>query len=253
MPLSVPQSVNFTDPLNAVSIDTYNDPRDGRRIIPIELAWQTALAKNLSSFSINLQNNATLEFSKISGLVVDNSLCGTDLDLIFPDIAVTITIPAYSPYNVLPVFSNQEQFWIKARGAINGDITYIGVLNFAPDPIAVPITIQQKNAVVASANIVNGNTQLVAAGVNGTLQALNVNVNSLTPPANFTASIQIKDGTGALIWSGNVSNTTTGNVVAELVSINGLNIRFVNGLIITIGGAAAASGQFNVNAGYITP
>lgn len=255
MPLTVPQSVNFSDPLTAVPIGTYEEPRDGRRMIPVELAWQVALAKNLTSFNINLQNNATLEFSKVSGLVVDNSNCGSDIDIIFPDIAVTITIPAYSPYDVLPVFSNQQQFWVKARGAINGDLTYIGVLNFAPEPVAVPITQQQKAAALSNANIVNGTTTIVAAPTNGTLQGLNVNFAVQTPAAAFNAQLVVKDGNNSIIWEGNVAAAAASTGTnGELISINGLNVRFQGGLFLTISGApAGALGTVTVNSYYITP
>lgn len=254
MPPITPPTMNFTDPLPAFPIDTYNEPREGKKCIPLEITWANVLATGKSAIQFNFQNNTTLEVSKISGLVVDNSQCGSDLDFIFPDNPVTITIPAYAPYTVLDVHSNQQQFAVKARGAISGDITFIQLLNFAPPPVAVPITVQQKTAAIANASIINGGpTPIVAAGVNGTLQGLNVSFATVTPPANFNANIVIKDGNNNIIWAGNAVGITTGANGAELISINGLNVRFQNGLTVTITGAAAASGTYSINAYYITP
>jgi hypothetical protein len=254
MPLIVPPSLPFNDPLAYVPLDTYKEPNEGRKSVPIDLLWSNAINKSVTAFAINLQNNATLEISKISGLVVDNSLCGSDIDFIFPDSSTTITIPAYAPYTVLAIHSNQRQFTVKARAPINGDETFMQVLNFAPPPVAVPITVQQKTAASGSINITGaGNTQIVAAGINGTLQGLNVSFANPKPAGAFNAAFTLQDGAGVILWKGNLAlDATSPGLSGELVSINGLNARFINGLVLTQGGVGS-NGTLDINVYYIIP
>ena len=251
----IPASMNLPDNLVAVPSQMFNEPREGRKSITQLIDWAIPLAANKSAIFTNLQNNATLEFSQICGLIVDNSECGADLDFIFPDTEVTISIPAYAPFTVLDVPTNQTQFYVVANGAIAGDKTRYSILNYAPPPVAVPVTQQQNIAKLANQALDGATTvALLAAGTNGTLEALNVNVACPLPSVSFNDRLALADGTGKIIWAGNVAaqNTSTGFTVS-LCDLVGLHVRFENGLNIIQAGGFAPGATFNVNAYYRTP
>ena len=140
--LTVPPSKNYQSPLVAVRSIVGRDPPEGPMQIPIEIDWTTMGAQQGSTTTwatyINLQNLTTQAFSQVCGLKVDNSQCGSDVQIIFTDTQEIITIPAYEPLAVFPVFTAATQFYAVALNAIGADATRIQVLNFLPPPVAVP-------------------------------------------------------------------------------------------------------------------
>lgn len=253
---AIPPAMNLGDLPVAIVSKMFDEPREGRRSITQVIDWSRPIAQGLAAISVNMQNNATLEFSQICGLIVDNSECGSDLDFIFPDTDITISIPAYSPYIVLDVATNQTQFFVVAQGAIGGDVTRFSILNFAPPPIAVP-TVTQQLVANTSSIVINGNstTPLIAAGTNGTLQGINVNVTAPTPTNAFNVNLLVRDGSLRTLWTGNVAQNNSGaGFVAALVDLSRLSIRFENGInLVQTGGPVVTGGAVDTNLYYKTP
>lgn len=250
----VPAAMNFgLFPIPVPSI-MYREPAEGRQSITFDVDWSRPIAKSLDTVEFNLQNNAPQNFRQICGLIVDNSNCGSDLDFIFPDTGVTISIPAYAPYTVLQVNTQQVQFYLRGLGVINGDATQFSVLNFAPAPVAVPITVMQQVASVASITMDGvSSTSLINANVNGTVQGLNVTVACPKPSASFNNVIRIADGAGTNIWQGNMAlqDTSDGQTVC-LVNLN-INKRFVDGLRLFQAGGVTPGATIDVNIYYRIP
>ena len=204
--------------------------------------------------SVNFYGQAAQTISQICALTVDNSDCGSDVQFIFPDTAQTYTIPAYSPSTTILVYTNQTQFFVSASAAQPQDITRFGVLNFAPPPVAVPISEEQDYAVFnnISATVV-GSTQLIPAGVSGTLEVL-----SVTLQANSGASggvlFTIQDGGGNVLAGSQGYSQSGANLNAVLLSLTNLRVRFQNGLKLVISSSGIASGStLMANAYYRSP
>lgn len=252
MQIVVPNAVNYQSPLIAVPSRLLSEPREGRKQVPCEIAWGDMAPDGC--MLLNLGNNATLEFSQVIALKVDNSLCGATVTFVFPDTGDTVAVPAYSPNTVIEVFSQQTQFYVVAAGPISGDITRFQILNFLPPPISISVSTEQQTAIVSGISAAAaGNTQIVPAGVNGTLQALEIHFGVANAAADSNADIQILDGNGKLIAQGVAFVKNATSSLTTLVSLQDIAVRFENGLIATVGGLLIASGQFNVNAYYRLP
>lgn len=250
-----PPAMNLGDLPHAVPSIMFSEPREGRKTITQVIEWSRPIAKGLQAVSVNLQNNATLEFSQICGLIVDNSDCGADLDFIFPDTEVTVSIPAYSPYIVLDVATGQTQFFVNAHNPIAADLTRFTILNYAPPPVAVPITKQQQTATVSSVPVDGvSSTLIVDPTENGTVQALNVVVACPIPSVSFNDLFQLIDGNGHILWQGNAAQQNTGSGFnVALIDLSGLSIRFQNGITLEQSGGFAPGATIDVNLYYVTP
>lgn len=252
---AIPPAMNIGQFPVAIPSIMYKPAPEGPQGITFNLDWSVPIAKGLTAVEINLQNNATLNFSQICGLIVDNSNCGADLDFIFPDTDVTVSIPAYAPYTVLQVNTQQTQFYLNGLGIIAGDRTTFSVLNYAPSPVAVPITVQQQTA-SASSIAIDGVTltNILPVGTNGTIRGININVAWADAPAPFNNLLTLQDGTGRVIWAGNIagmSGVQTFN--AALADLSNLNVRFRNGLILKQLGGFAVGGTLDANVFYRVP
>lgn len=251
----IPLGVNLGQNPIAIPSIMFRAPKEGAKSVGYSIPWQLPLARNLDTVSVNMQDSATLEFSQISGLIIDNSQCGSDIDFIFPDTDVIISIPAYAPYTALQVNTQQVQFFVRALGALAGDVTTFTVLNYAPSPVAVPITVQQQQAIVSSIAIDGLTiTQLVAAGINGTLRSFALNVAWNTAALAFNNLIQLRDGTGRILWAGNIAGPTGAQLFsAMLANLGNISLRFQNGLQIVQIGGFAVGGTLDANVYYVTP
>lgn len=251
MPLVIPPAVNYQSPLVAVPTRWQNEnPPEGPKMIPVEIDWNTMGGANNCVF-INLQNNATLNFSQIVALAVDNSSCGGDIQFVFPDTTETVTIPAYSPKVIVPVFTNQTQFYVLGIGVASEDVTRFSIQNVVPPPIAVP-TSQEQNAVSVSgvSVLATGLTQLVPATVNGTLETLQVAVYM----DGGTLVFDIEDGTGKVIAGGSVTESVGGFLNFVPVDLQDIRVRFQTGLKLNIvSNAGITAGTISVNLYYRTP
>lgn len=250
----IPAALPLGSPTIAIPSIVYKAPREGMKSVPFQIAWSQPIARGLDTVQLNLQGNSTLEFSQICGLVVDNSNCGCSLDFIFVDSDVAISIPAYAPYTVVQVNSRALEFYVRAIGPISSDVTSFAVLNYAPAPVAVPVTVEQQTAVVGaiSANVA-APTPIVAAGINGTLQDLSISFGIANPAGASNATGLLTDGAGKTI-ARVAAFVNTGNPVNQvLLNATDLSVRFSNGLNFTVGGLLIPTGEFAVNVFYRQP
>lgn len=255
MPLQLPAAKNYTSPLVAVPVRWTLPPREGPKMIVCEIDWGTMGGPN-NCVSINLQNNATLEFSQIVALSVDNSQCGADVQFIFTDTAETLTIPAYSPKSIVPVFTNQTQFFVvtglNSQAVESADVTTFSIHNSVPPPIAVPVSTEQNIANVNAVDMGTATTQLIPATVNGTLTGAQLNLAmNATNSGNGTWSLQ--DGTGKVIAQGAVSASSGNKYNLTLFSQMGMNVRFTNGVKLVCTQGAVLGATINGNLYYRTP
>jgi len=256
MPINLPPAVNYQSPLVAVPTRYGQDPREGPKLIACEINWATMGGAG-QCVNFNLQNNTTLEFSQIVALSVDNSQCGADIQFVFPDTTETTTIPAYSPKTIIPVFTNQTQFFCLAQGALASDVTRFSIHNSLPPPIAVPTTQHQNVAANGGLNVINvASTQLIPTGINGTLE----DIYGYYPASSSSAGAatwQLVDGASNVIAAGQIttSGSSTPSSASTFISLTNCAIRFTNGVkfqILTstmVSGAAVAS----VTLGYRVP
>lgn len=236
MGFTVPVSVNYSSPLNAVPLDWISPPVEGAKGIQCSIQWNAAQAGPNKSVAVNLQNNAPLNFSKVRALVFDNSANGSDVQVIFPDTETTMTIPSYTPYAVIPVFTNVTQFFIVSPNALSTDKTGFMILNTLPPPIAVPVTEAQNIADVdpIDVSITPGNTNLIVAGTNGTLENAFIYFNAWNNTAFVGRLIwQLVDGTGRSLAQGRVNSEIGAVTQGVLFQATDLRLRFENGIYFT--------------------
>ena len=252
---TIPPAMNIGQIPAMIPSIMFKQPKEGPNAITFNIDWSIPIAKGLATINVNLQNNATLEFSQICGLIVDNSACGSDLQFIFPDTDVTVSIPAYVPYTVLEVNTQQVQFFVAAAAPINGDKTKFSVLNYAPPPVAVPISVQQLTAAINSIAITGaGTTQIIGVNTSGSLRGLNVNAAWNNAAAQSNDLLSLEDGTGKVIWNGNVAGPAGAQIFnGSLGDLSNLNVRFVNGIILRQNGGFVVGGTVDVNLFYRVP
>lgn len=256
MPLTIPPAVNYPSPLTAVPSRIGMEPSEGRKSIPCEIDW-SSMGGAEKCVSLNFQNNATLEISQVCALKIDNSACGADIEFIFPDTGETVSIPAYSPDDILPVFTNQKMFFISSPNSQTGDVTRFQILNFVPPPIAVPTSVAQSAVVDTAIPLAIGTTALLGATISGTVQAISIAA-SIYTATNFNEQFNIKDGSGKNIAGAGVAgNGTAANYIFDglLFTLSGLDVRFTQGLnFVQAGSAPGDAFSFAyVNVYYRTP
>lgn len=255
MSLLLPPSKNYQSPLNAVPIFYGRMPREGAKMIPVEIDWAT-MGGTGKCVSFNLQNNAYLEFSQIVAVSVDNSQCGADIQFIFPDTSETLTIPAYSPKTIIEVFTNQTQFYVSAPNSAVEDITRFSIHNSLPPPISVPVTLEQNAAAISGINIaVTGSSQIVPTTINGTIESLQVAMQSTANNATVSRiDWLIIDGAGTAIAAGVLTNGPGANQSQIVYNGGGLQVRFQTGIVFSwSSNANTSSGVAYVNLYYRTP
>jgi len=265
MPLLIPPAANYPSPLVAIPSTMQDEPREGRKQIPIEIGWgMTAAILANKCVDVNFQANTSLEISQISSLKVDNSNCAADVVFIFPDTSETVTVPAGAPYVLVPVFSNSKQFFVSSPSSRATDTTRIQAINYLTHPADIP---QSQMAQVANSggNIVSGGTtviQLIPATISGTLESLQMSMSTATALAAAQQFIcSALDGTGVLGFSPGVlvDQWNIGFPVGfagpltEIFDFPDLNWRFTNGLKVQITGAFAQAMICNTFASYRIP
>lgn len=238
--LSVPPARRYSDQIVSLP-DPWqvSNPPEGPRKIPLGINWATQGGpNNCVSFELygggNLSANS---WSKVAALSVDNSLCGATIRFSFPDCEETITIPAYSPKVIVPVFSQSNVFYVEAIGlVIASDVSRFMLHNTVPPPIAIPTSQEQSVASVMAVNVTGvALTQVVAAGINGTLEGGSISFSSTINGTAFsTTGYVVKDGTGKVLaqltWAMNGEADIPEN--AEVWNVTGAHLRFQNGIVI---------------------
>jgi hypothetical protein len=246
MSLIVPPNVNYPSPLIAIPAEkSGRTPREGQKLISCVVNWGS-MGGASKCVSFNLSNNATLEFSQIVALSVDNSACGSDVIFAFPDSEETLTIPAYSPKDIIPVFTNQTQFYVVCPKALSTDISRFSILNFLPPPASIPVTQLQNVAANSQVNIAaTGATQLIPVGVNGTIQGINI-CEVLTASAGTSGTVYwtLVDGGANILAAGNGAAQMNTSHDGMVFSLTGLELRFTNGLSIAYTSAALIGNSY---------
>lgn len=136
MPIATPAATNYPSPLVAIPSTSQDEPIEGRHVIPVEVLWGS-MGGATKTVDINVQNNATLEFTQISSLKVDNSACTVPVTFVFADLAEQIVIPANHKLAVIPIFSNAKEFTVSAPTAVATDITRFKIFNHPNFPVAI--------------------------------------------------------------------------------------------------------------------
>jgi hypothetical protein len=254
MGIQVPVATNYPSPLVAIPCLLNKDAVEGESIVPVEIDWATMGGTNNCCY-ISLGGLAAQTISQIVAISIDNSQCGSDVQFIFPDTSQSYLIPAYAPATTFEVFTSQTQFYVLALNEKSQDVTRFGVLNFLPPPIAVPSSREQEVSIQASATLVAGTTQVIPAGVNGTLENLNLACIVSVASGSFNALVTLQDGSGQNVFQGNVGGNNSSTINYLMASLNDISIRFQNGLkmLVNVTGTANPGGTLSVNAYYRTP
>lgn len=263
MPLTIPPAVNYQSPVMPLPDMWMGNPPEGAMMVPCEVLWASmGGAGSNKCIAFNLAQNAPQTFSRIAALSVDNSKCGADVQFVFTDTGDVVTIPAYSPKIIVPVFSRDTKFFLlNANPLLSGDVTRFIAHNTMPPPLAVPVTQAQNIIAVGAQDIAAGTTALLAAGNSGTLENGVVTITSQAGGGSFLARFEIQDGTGKKLASFAWSHTNTAGtdwaVTAIAWQISQAHLRFSNGLNLVqtiLSGAASANQNFiSTNLYYRTP
>lgn len=259
MSLVIPSSVAYQDPVVSQPDQWAASPVEGPRLIPFEIMWATmggAGAQKCVSFQVGNSGQGSAEkFSRINALSVDNSKCGCEVRFIFPDTGETITIPAYAPRTILPVFTNQTNFYLMTEGTvIASDVTRFAVHNTLPPPIAVPFT-QQQNVAATGGLVVDLTTthDLIPNTVSGTLENACVSMtNTVVGGSHYNGLFTLIDGASTILgqWSW-ASDSSTDQIANSIVwQVTAVHLRFVDGLQLT---QSAIYGSITPDQTYISP
>lgn len=224
MPLTIPPFAAYQAALIPVASRWSLAPPEGSKMIPAEIDWGVTVGVGLAvQFALNA---GPVEFTQVVAFSVDNSRCGADVSFIMPDTGKQLTVPA-TAQGVYPVFTNSLTFYASAPGSNVGDVTVLVILNSMPPPVSVLPSEEQTSAAVAGINLLTaGTTQLIPAGVTGTLQGASLMFTN-GGAAAFVAGVSLRDGTGAILWTWAMTiaaNSTT------TVPLSALKMRFYNGL-----------------------
>ena len=252
MPPLIPPAKNYVSPLIAVPTRWSLPPREGPKMIVCEVDW-ASMGGPGNCVAFNLQNNATLEFSQICAVSVDNSQCAADVQFIFPDTVETLTVPSYLPKTIVEVFTNQTQFFLKSPNALPGDVTRFSLHNEVPPPITIPIT-QEQNAVGSGALFADvvGSHVLITPNFSGTLEGLQVGFQGAVGAGIVV--FDLKDGLGNFIAGGRATSSPTITLNAIVFSQTAMNVRFQQGIVFEITQTSVpATSAFYVNIYYRTP
>lgn len=248
MPLIIPVAKNYQNPVNSLpAIFGQTEPPEGPRLVPIEIDWGT-MASPEGAVSINLYGGGAQTLSQIVAISVDNSGCGADIQFVFPDTSQTYTVAAYEPIATFPVFTNQTQFFVVSPNAEASDTTRFAILNTMPPAVSLPLSVEQQSASVGDLTVATGTTDLVAAGINGTLEGIFINFTFGSGAASAVWELVDGETTPKVIAAGNVSNADN-----SPVSIAPITVRFINGLKLVMTLTGAAGNQMAINLYYRTP
>lgn len=262
MPIVVPGvATNYPSPLVSLASTFGQEPKEGRRQIPVEISWGTMGGSNFLC-AFNLQNSAnTKEWSQLCAVHVDNSGCGSDIEFIFTDTSETVVVPAYEPYVLVPLFSRSLQFFVQAginsEVVESNDVTRFTLFNFVPPPVVIPAAVEQSvvsNAALAADGATN--TVMIATPINGTLESIYLYRASpaagLAGPGAQTWAITDGASSPKTFFQGTFAGGNLSSWNVPLIQLSGLNMRFTNGLSFKQTGAALG-GTYSLSLGYRTP
>lgn len=209
-----------------------------------EIDWFVTTSGN--AVQVALSGNSPVAFSQIVALAVDNGRCGTDVQFVFPDSGFTLQVPAFNQ-GVYPVFTNALMFYVVALGsAAPGDQTSFQILNSMPPPVAIQPASEQAIADINSFSLsANGTTQLIPAGVSGTIEAMNLIYSTNQGATVGAVGLLIRDGSSppVTLWQSELAGPA--NTVTTIpISVAPVRLRFINGLQAVVSGTSLAAGAF---------
>jgi hypothetical protein len=257
MPITVPPYVQLqiqTPPLRGL----WNSvPREGDRYLSAEIDWLVQTS-NLNCVCFTLHSNSPVALSQVVALYVDNSRCASDVSFLFPDTGFDLVVAAKNQ-GLYPVLTNALTFFVTALQAGASDITIVQILNSMMPPIAIVATqspaaaaAAQNHVAVNGITVANSSTPVIAAGVNGTLNTIQIQFD-LANAAGQHGTFALYDGTGTLLWSAGYTIPAGQTFIQPVVNLQGLSLRFQNGINFTVTGSTFAGNSANVNLYYSTP
>lgn len=251
MPLTIPPFSQYQAPLVPLRGLWNAKPPEGDKFVNVEIDWITATG-GYQAQQFSLSGNSPVALSQIAALAVDNGRSGADVSFVFPDSGFELVVPAHNQL-ISPVFTNALMFYAIAPAAIAGDTTILQVLNSIPPPIPIAPSVLQNHASVTGVPLqTNGNTQIIPAGINGTLNAGSITVSASAGATVGQVVLNLIDGKGALVWQTEV--TSSANSRNDFVfPLAGLNMRFINGLVLNIGASTMIGDWAVANVYYSTP
>lgn len=251
LPITLPPFAQYQGPLVPLRGLWNAKPKDGDRFVNVELDWVTATGGK-SSVYINCASSSAVPLSQIVALYVDNSRCGSDIDFLFPDSAFQITVPG-NAQALFPVMTNSLGFYATAPAPAAGDVTIVQICNSMPPPIPLlQARSQNADASVGVSVATNSTTVIVAAGINGSLNAFSIGGGVTGGASAGAVTLTLQDGTGKKLWQS--SFTTPASVRDTLqASLSGLDQRFVNGISLIVSAATNLTGTIVCNVYYTTP
>lgn len=252
MPITLPPFAQYQGQLVPLRGLWNKAPKDGDRFVNIELDWVSATA-NKSSVYVNLASSSAVPLSQIVALYVDNSRCGSDVDFLFPDSAFQITMPG-NAQALFPVLTNSLGFYATATSPAAGDMTIVQICNSMPPPIPLlQARSQNADATVGGVSVAtNSTTVIVAAGVNGSLNAFSIGGGVTAGGSGGSVTLALQDGTGRKLWQSTFSVPTNLRDTLQ-AALSGLDQRFVNGLSLVVSATSGLTGTIVCNVYYTTP
>lgn len=254
MSTTIPAATNYPNPTVMIPCRSLKRPAEGDYQINFAVEWGTMGGTN-KSVNCNLQNNNVQPFSQIVAMAVDNSDCTADVRFIFPDTGLTITLPAFSPYSVLPIFSNARNFFVVT--GLNGqqveddDVTRFQLFNFMPPPVSVSISDEQQPAAIAAIDgAAVAVTAIIPAGNDGRLESASI-VGFFTNNTANTATWRLIDGDGTVLAIGR--NASIGGDFSNITAFENFNMKvpFRDGINFEITQSDLPAGsQYAVNLYY---
>jgi hypothetical protein len=119
-------------------------------------------------------------------------------------------------------------FYAVAPTATTGDRTVFQVLNSMPPPVTVLPSEEMTQSTASTLPVVNGVTQIVPAGITGTLQGFEFSLEANTQGSGL---LGLQDGLNRLLW---VRGFTLVVNTSGASALSGLRLRFYNGLVLAI-------------------
>jgi hypothetical protein len=246
MPITIQPFVQYQAPLFPLRGLWNTPPAEGDRMVAAEIDWGVTVPIG-RAVQFALSGNSPVAISQIVALQVDNTSNAVDLQFQFPDSGYVLNVPAYAQ-GVFPVFTNALMFYVSAPGAVVGDRTLFQVFNSMPPPIAVQVSEQQEYSAVAGVSLsANAITQLIPAGVSGTIETIAGNINVAAAIVG-NADIHLIQGDGTLLWISNAAADMAG-----AFQVGPVRIGFVNGVRVQTLNATITAGSLLLNLYYAVP
>lgn len=255
MTITVPVAQNYQSPLIFIPTKwNKNNPTEGAGLISCEIDWGTMGGPN-NTVTLNPQANTANpnSISQIAALAIDNSACGAPVQFLFPDTSFTLTVPAYLPAAVIPVFTNATQFYVSSPLAEPEDVTRFQILNVMPPPAVIPQATEQEAENFNNVTIDGASSQvLLAPGISGTIEGVTVYATITSAGVTTSVLCKIVDGNSNIIAASQINITAAQALNTFVIALNPCRLRFQNGLTFEQSGGNPG-GHWSITLLYQTP